>query len=233
MSLADFMQELQTQDNIVYSQPPESAIHIIPPEKVVTKIIPPENIGQKPPTTIKLKIKQKAVTTTTIPKEEPLSELISSDQVIIPATKISSSIDLAKTNSVVKKPLTSQVVQKPPPNNTAVQKSPTTQVVQKPPPSNSQAKSNQTVNQPAKPVAQSTTALIDEQIFVKSGTESSKYQIWLDYFNKAKSSKKSNPIVERMKTGRFTLTPDNKVLLLPDYDIVGKDPDDVLKDKWF
>ena len=29
------------------------------------------------------------------------------------------------------------------------------------------------------------------------------------------------------------ITPDNKVLLLPDYDIVGKDPDAVLKDKWF
>ena len=46
-------------------------------------------------------------------------------------------------------------------------------------------------------------------------------------------SKKANPIVNRMKIGKFTITPDNKVLLLPDYDIVGKDPDDVLKDKWF
>ena len=45
--------------------------------------------------------------------------------------------------------------------------------------------------------------------------------------------KKTNPIVDRMKLGKFTITPDNKVLLLPDYDIVGKDPDDVLKDKWF
>lgn len=46
-------------------------------------------------------------------------------------------------------------------------------------------------------------------------------------------SKKSNEVVNRMKLGRFTITPDNKVLLLPDYDIVGKDPDDVLSDKWF
>ena len=54
-----------------------------------------------------------------------------------------------------------------------------------------------------------------------------------DYFAQAKASKKHNPIVDRMRVGRFTITPDNKVLILPDYDVVGKDPDDVLKDSWF
>ena len=73
----------------------------------------------------------------------------------------------------------------------------------------------------------------DEELFNNTGTEYSKKAIWMDYFNQAKNSRKKNPIVDRMKVGRFTITPDNKVLLLPDYDIVGKDPDDVLKDKWF
>ena len=75
--------------------------------------------------------------------------------------------------------------------------------------------------------------LTDEEIFVKSGTEDSKKAIWMDYFAQAKASKKHNPIVDRMRVGRFTITPDNKVLILPDYDVVGKDPDDVLKDSWF
>jgi len=74
--------------------------------------------------------------------------------------------------------------------------------------------------------------LTDEELFNTTGTEFSKKQLWLQYYEQAKNSRKQNPIVDRMKLGRFTITPDNKVLLLPDYDIVGKDPDDVLKDKW-
>jgi hypothetical protein len=73
----------------------------------------------------------------------------------------------------------------------------------------------------------------EEELFIKSGTESSKKSIWFEYYNRAKSSRKRNIIVEKMKIGRFTITPDNKVLILPDYDVVNKDPDDILKDKWF
>ena len=85
----------------------------------------------------------------------------------------------------------------------------------------------------SKPKVEPVKEETDDDIFMKTGTESSKKEIWLGYFNQAKNSRKKNPIVDRMKIGRFTITPDNKVLLLPDYDIVGKDPDDVLKDKWF
>ena len=92
MSLADFLQELQTQDNIIYSQPPESAIHIIPPEKVCTKIIPPEDNIKKSPTTIKLKIKQKNITASIPQEEKPVN---------IPT--VSTVVDLTK-NSIVKKP---------------------------------------------------------------------------------------------------------------------------------
>lgn len=75
--------------------------------------------------------------------------------------------------------------------------------------------------------------LSDEEMFNLTGTEYSKKALWLEYYEKAKRSRKNNPVADRMKKGRFTITPDNKVLLLPDYDVVGKDPDDVLKDKWF
>ena len=217
MSLADFIQELQTQDNIIYSQPPESAIHIIPPEKVSTRIIPPESIVQKPPTTIKLKIKQKDVTTAI---QEPVKQ-----QTPVKTMPQSNVIDLGGANTIIKKPPEHQL------NKSTVIAQPISQqstqsVIQKPP-------TQSVVTQPNIQPQVVQEQITDEQLFLKSGTESSKYAIWLDYFNKAKSSKKSNPIVDRMKIGRFTITPDNKVLLLPDYDIVGKDPDDVLKDKWF
>ena len=83
-----------------------------------------------------------------------------------------------------------------------------------------------------KPI-EKTQEMIEEDLFNNTGTEYSKKELWLENYHKATSSRKSNPIVDRMKIGRFTITPDNKVLLLPDYDIVGKDPDDILKDKWF
>lgn len=79
----------------------------------------------------------------------------------------------------------------------------------------------------------SMTQLTDEELFIKSGTEDSKKAIWFEYLEKARTSTKKNQIVDKMKIGRFTITPDNKFLILPDYDVVGKDPDDILKDSWF
>ena len=83
------------------------------------------------------------------------------------------------------------------------------------------------------PVVQEKTESTDEDLFLKSGTESSKRDVWFDYYQRAKSSRKHNGVVDRMRLGRFTITPDNKVWILPDYDVVGKDPDDVIRDKWF
>ena len=92
----------------------------------------------------------------------------------------------------------------------------------------------QVQQQVAKPqVDTSPKELSDEEMFNLTGTEYSKKALWLEYYEQAKRSRKNNPVADRMKKGRFTITPDNKVLLLPDYDVVGKDPDDVLKDKWF
>lgn len=88
-------------------------------------------------------------------------------------------------------------------------------------------------NLPDTPRVEKKTELTDDEMFIKSGTEDSKKAIWMDYFAQAKASKKHNPIVDRMRVGRFTITPDNKVLILPDYDVVGKDPDDIIKDSWF
>lgn len=71
-----------------------------------------------------------------------------------------------------------------------------------------------------------------DTMFMNSGTEISKKSIWVEQYQKAKASRKQNDIVSRMKLGKFTITPDNKVFILPDYDVVNKDPDDILKEHW-
>ncbi len=190
MSLVDFMHQLQDQDNIVYSEAPEPSIRVIPPEKNCTKIIPPESTTVKPPTTIKLKIKQKNV------------EI---KQNVQPQVE-------QPTNNIIKKP----------PINTENQ----TTTVQ-----NTYEHKNEQQSVPETKHIQH--ELTDEEIFISTGTELSKKSIWMEYFEKAKRSRKSNAIVARMKIGKFTITPDNKVLLLPDYNVVGKDPDNIIKDKWF
>lgn len=184
MSLVDFMQQLQDQDNIVYSETPEPSIRVIPPEKSCTRIIPPESNVMKQPTVIKLKINQK-------------------------------DIGINSTNELV----TNQAIN----NETEPLSSNENKVIQE----------SVSYNVNTHHQIDITTQKSDEEIFISTGTELSKKSLWMDYYEKAKRSRKSNPVADRMKLGRFTITPDNKVLLLPDYDIVGKDPDEVLKDKWF
>lgn len=200
MSLVDFMQQLQDQDNIIYSEAPEPSIRVIPPETTCTKIIPPENTTVKPPTTIKLKINQKNVDI----KHENVE---------------------VKPNPVIQEETSNNNDKPPLSKSEPVQQSalPTESSVQ--PTTNQQKQQTKQTNQ--QPVS-------DEDVFISTGTELSKKDIWMEYYEKAKRSRKSNPISDRMKAGRFTITPDNKVLILPDhYNIVGKDPDDILKDKWF
>jgi hypothetical protein len=192
MSLLAFMQELQEQDNgIIYSQAPEPTIKIIPPEKPVTQIIPPET-EEKKPVTIKFKINKKTVEINNGVQTQPKEQKVQQQEVHI---------------------------QKPP-----VQQQTQSQPIQQ-----------QVQPQVEKPqqVDTSPKELSDEEMFNLTGTEYSKKALWLEYYEQAKRSRKNNPVADRMKKGRFTITPDNKVLLLPDYDVVGKDPDDILKDKWF
>lgn len=219
MSLVEFMQQLQDQDNLVFSEAPEPSIKVIPPEKpVYTKVIPPEGISSKPPTKIKLNINKKTV-------EVANKQIQSLNNNVDNKHQILKSPPKQNDSNIVKQQPKQQDVQ----NNINQQ-----QIV-----NNSQQVTNNTISNNQTNINNNTTTkqqnqqLSDETLFIYTGTEISKKSIWLEYYHKAKSSRKSNPIVARMKQGRFTITPDNKVLLLPDYDIVGKDPDDVLKDKWF
>ncbi|MBQ8218186.1 MAG: hypothetical protein IJZ79_02680 [Bacilli bacterium] len=230
MALADFIQSLQEQDT-VYSTPPQPSIRVIPPENQSIKVIPPETLAveQPAPKVIKLKIKPKTeqpvVQQPTI--ETPVLSKPVSNTILQPVSKNNDApVVTAQPQETIPKYVPTPAPTPQPklqPVSTQPVQHPTvkTQVAQQPQPEYIP----QTETKP--------TQMTDEDIFNSTGTEYSKKSIWLEYFEKAKTSRKSNPIVDRMRVGRFTITPDNKVLLLPDYDIVGKDPDDVLKDKWF
>lgn len=231
MALADFIQALQEQE-VVYSEPSKSSIRVIPPEHQQSlRVLPPEtsndvkvephvstsNNIQASPQKIKLKIKLKPVDPTIHPASDFVSAptTTSTEKSPVPTTS-------ASNIKHEEKPSVKQEVRSEKPVNNPIQKDPepiSTPKVDVPP---------QVETVPEEP-----RELTDDDIFNSTGTEYSKKELWLNYFNQAKNSRKKNPIVDRMKVGRFTITPDNKVLLLPDYDIVGKDPDDVLKDKWF
>lgn len=150
---------------------------------------------------------------------------------IIPPEEIMTTQQPMKIKIKLKKPMQQQaqqvqnVVSNTTTVNNTVQK-PTVETIQKPPPI-------QQVVEHKKVEESKPKELTEDELFIKSGTESSKKQIWLEYYQKAKTSRKQNVIVDKMKIGRFTITPDNKVLILPDYDVVNKDPDDILKDHWW
>ena len=72
-----------------------------------------------------------------------------------------------------------------------------------------------------------------EELFLKSKTEISKKDKWIEAYARAQASKQHNPYADRIRAGRFIILPDDSILALPDYDVMGKDPDKVLRDKWF
>ena len=228
MALADFIQSLQEQD-VVYSTPPQPSIRVIPPENQSIKIIPPESLNIEPPTpkVIKLKIKPKIKTEETKPiQQEPINEALTQNITQNKQQNINEPIIQQKSHSILKQVSNTQTIENKP-VVTQTQKEIPKYVPQNIPNTHKTETLNSTNT------TQEKTQLTDEELFTSTGTEYSKKEIWFSYYEKAKHSRKSNPIVDRMKIGRFTITPDNKVLLLPDYNIVGKDPDDVLKDKWF
>lgn len=69
-------------------------------------------------------------------------------------------------------------------------------------------------------------------LFKRSETPAEKRDVWLDYYYKAQKSRKDNPISKRMKQGKFTVTLDDQVIIMPDMDIYGMSSNDILHQKW-
>lgn len=206
MGLAEFMQKIQEQDDndVIFSKEPEQTIKIIPPEAPSgIKVIPPENIIEQPRPT-KIKFK---IQNKDILVDNNTSQLKSTQ------TNVQQNIESVKQEEIT------------PQQSTTTE---TTKVSVQP---------EQQISQPIKeqPVQPKPLSKEEEEeiIFMKTGTELSKKQLWIEYYRKAKASRKQNPVADRMREGKFTITYDNKVLILPDYDVVNKDPDDILKEHWF
>ncbi len=212
MSLVDFMQELQTQD-IVFSTPPEPSIQVIPPEKAVTKVIPPEDTDDevKKPTVIKLKIKQTSVSVNT--KPNPSGE---------------------ENTHTTPQPSSIQAESSPPPAPPPVEVPVAEKTVESTPDVSIPSTPSETAVIKQQPVEDDIPKMSEEdELFLKSGTEISKKPKWIEVYRQAKASRKVNPYVDRCKIGKFIITDTNEVLILPDYNVVGKDPDAILRDKWF
>ena len=245
MGLAEFMQLLQEQSDssdLIFSQEPDPVTKVIPPSSspVIKAILPeeqeePQTVAQPQVQPIPVQMQQQVQSTQKVqqPNTKPKIQL---KLKVNNKTINLSQLKPQNTQPTEQMTTSSQQVLKVPPQ----QEAPTRTIIQPEQIQNVQIlQQEQEVKQvPQIEKSNQQQALessIDEltQLFINSGTESSKKAMWTEYYQKAKSSRKQNPIVERMKLGKFMITFDNKVLILPDYDVVHKDPDDILKDHWF
>ena len=223
MGLNDWMASLQNQDDdgTIFSPEPDPGIRVIPPEQNTIKVIPPEELlveqeeikTKNPPKKLRLNIKRKDIDV------DNNENTVSTTEKPVDNNLINSTKQPSEKEPILKKP---QNINQP-------------QAVSQPKTIDQPKQNDQLVIKQQQIVErQSSTQQVDEttSLFLASGTETSKKSLWIEYYQKAKSSRKQNIIVEKMREGRFMITFDNKVLILPDYDVVNKDPDDILKDHW-
>ena len=69
-------------------------------------------------------------------------------------------------------------------------------------------------------------------LFKKSGTPENKKEVWFEILNKALASKSRNYTSDTIRSGRFYISANDEILLLPKYDFNNKSVEDVLNDKW-
>ena len=212
MALQDFIQKLKEQDDsdVVYSKEREHSIQIIPPKKANQSIT----------------------------LEQPKEQLKPSMRIIPPSNDED---DKPKTIKFKLNVINSSTVVETEVKNIPQSSETLTTTLQKPKleqPKIEQQKveqQTQTIQQPKTQQKQQpklSEEEIVEELFIQSGTSMTKRAIWFEYYEKAKSSRKKNSIVDRMKEGKFAITIDNQVLILPDHDIRNKSSSQLLGEKW-
>ena len=87
------------------------------------------------------------------------------------------------------------------------------------------------------PTKQETKLTVDdvksEALFKKSGTPLEKKSLWMSVYEDAAKSKKTTYDIELKRQGKFAITSDNEILLLPkNYEVVHKSVNEILTDKW-
>ena len=192
MSLKDFMQKLQEQDesDVVYSQKPEDEVRILPPVKnkehveVIKKdektdqikVIPPkkeeENKVVKPFRFVSNPEKPKITFNFNLvpekKKEEPKKEEVRQEEKVVPKQEDKQLSEFEKR----------------------------------------------------------------ELLFKKSGTPEVKKASWLEVYTKAQASKARNITSDTIREGRFYVSMNDEITLLPKYDCASKTVEEMLDDKW-
>lgn len=208
MALQDFIQSLQDSDT-VYSTPPQPTIQVIPPETASIKVIPPESklLESSTPKKIKLKLKVNSLDNNTTENHATENHVIENHQIEPNLTTVNNNTqDIRDLNKSDESNTQDSLITENKPIDDNIPK--------------------------YNPTAHEVNQESAEDLFLKTGTEIGKRDLWMSRYKQALASRKTNIVAQRMKLGRFTITPDDKVLILPDYDVVNKDPDDILNDKW-
>lgn len=238
MSLKDFMQQLQEQDNdVIYSKPPEESIQIIPPSKVdkarnidTIKVIPPK---EETPKVIKFKLNLNT-------QEQNTSQIVNQPTAdSVPLTRKTPEVIIPKKNpqespkQQVQRPTSQPVTQqnRPQPRvEQPINRQPSTenrQPARSQPPVENRRPVENTVRQSPPPMDKG------EELFIRSETPLSKKEIWFEYYNKALKSNKTNFVTDKCRRGRFMINEENKFIVLSDYDTYDKDANEILRDSWF
>ena len=212
MALQDFIKKLEEQDDadVIYSKSTQNNIRVIPPvnmDSKYSKSIIPEVHEEK----IQIMVPTES-------KPKVLKFKISSFE------SIDDYLDLSEIKQTKIKPKSPASSQKKPNDQQIKPKQEVPQQKQEP------VKKPVINNTPKQHVETEEERL--ERWFKMSDTSPHKKTKWFEYYYKAKESRKANPVVERVRVGRFMITDDDQVILLPDYDTHGKNANDILKDKW-
>ena len=77
-----------------------------------------------------------------------------------------------------------------------------------------------------------TNEKIIEQMFLNSGTISSMKDMWLETYKKGLKSIKTNLTVKKIKNGRFRITEEGKLEILPDLKVESMETQEIFKQKW-
>ena len=71
-----------------------------------------------------------------------------------------------------------------------------------------------------------------ELLFKESGTPEIKKAIWKEIYQKALASRTKNHTSDTIRAGRFYISMNDEILLLPKYDMRNKTADEIFQDKW-
>lgn len=207
-SLQDFMQELREKDDsdVVYSAKPEDEVRILPPIKNKEQV----EVIKKDEKTEQIKVIP--------PHKEEKKEV---KPVSFGNVKV---VDKKEEKPIITFRFVGKPKQEVPKQEQPKQEQVKPQEVQKEVVEN-------------KPQKQEETRELSEfekkyLLFKRSGTPENKKEVWFEILNKALASKTRNYTSDTIRSGRFYISANDEILLLPKYDFNNKSVEDVLNDKW-